>query len=327
VELAYDGSAIVRLGAAHVGVRVDGYRACFLGWGFCAPRPWRNYPHAHSFYEVCYAYSGRGHFRRGDTRHNVAHGALFVARPGEVHEIVSSEDDPLGIQFWQFTLVREVEGGASRDAAGSRARELIEAFAATNPPVVPVAADRLGAVLELLTREAAAPGAGHIEVVQALATTLLLDTARAVVDDPALAPDPEAGSRGRDELTVQAMVRYLRDNYSWAVRTRDVAAQVHLSERHTNRLFRRYTGTTIHAYLTGYRLDVAARTLTAERSSIKEVAHHCGYPDVRAFTTAFRRHWGATPAAFRAAKGTAHLAAGQHAPGLASPISRWTTTV
>ncbi|MBO0880788.1 MAG: helix-turn-helix transcriptional regulator, partial [Mycobacterium sp.] len=96
----------------------------------------------------------------------------------------------------------------------------------------------------------------------------------------------------------------LHDNYERELRVRDVAAQVHMSERHASRLFRQATGTPIRAYLQRLRLDVAATLLAERELSVKEIAHSCGYPDVRHFTTAFRLHHGMTPAAFRAASGT-----------------------
>ncbi len=287
--LGYDGRLLERLGSLDVALTAGGHRVRFLSWGFIEPRPWRNYLHTHSFFEVCHAYAGHGTYRHGDDEHHVQSGDLIVARPGDVHEIVSSDDDPLGLQFWQFTLLPD-----------SGDRELLDAFTAPAGPVLSATGDRIAPLLELLTGEAAGPA--HPEIVEALCATLVLDTARAVTGVAAAAVEPAA--QGRDELLVAAMERYLKDNHDRHVTIRNVAAQVHLSERHANRLFRRVSGTTIHAYLARYRLGMAAQRLTARQHSIKEVARLSGYPDVRAFTTAFRRHWGTTPAAYRRHGGT-----------------------
>ncbi|MQA26313.1 MAG: helix-turn-helix domain-containing protein [Micromonosporaceae bacterium] len=305
--LPYDGRAIVDLAGERVSLDVGGHHAEFVHWGFYEPYPWRNYLHTHSYFEVCYAYSGRGVFRSGDEHHVVEAGALFVARPGDVHEIVSSHDDPLGIQFWSYTLVPEPprRPGAGPPDGG---RDLLQAFADPAAPVVSAAAPRVPVLLELLTREASRPGPGFGDVVSALAGTLVVDTARAVLNDHARLPAHDVAPGGRNRLAVKTMVRYLHDNYDRPVSVRDVVAQVHLSERHANRLFRRVIGTTIHAYLTRLRLDVAAQRLVEHGLPIKEIAHTCGYPDVRHFTTAFHRQWGAAPGAFRARNGTTQLA-------------------
>ena len=241
-------------------------------------------------------------------------------------------DDPLGVHFWSYTLVpvparsrpTATRGGAGPGREPSRAygndprprrsgdngRALLDAFAGPTTPVLSRAAGRIPGLLEFLAREAAAPGPAFGDVLGALAGMLVVDTARAVVDDPALAPTTDPAAAQREERVARTMVRYLQDNFDRPVAVRDVAAQVHLSDRHAGRVFRTFTGTTIHGYLVKIRLEIAAQRLLARASpktSITEIARACGYPDVRHFTTAFRRHWGVTPGAFRGGSGTAHL--------------------
>jgi AraC-like DNA-binding protein len=373
--LAYDGRDIELLHSVRIGVDVADHRAEFLYWGFYEPRPWRNFLHTHSFFEICYAYSGRGTFRTGEREYTVDSGTLFVARPGDVHEIISSTDDPLCVHFWSYTLIpasirtqRNIRphgdpvlgtestdpasavaaqgsvssghgSGSSGHGSGTTApgsgatttsshgegmtdhgRRLLETFASPATPVLSTAATRVPALLDILAREAAQPGPAFHEVVNRLAGMLVIETARAVVDDPTLAPSPEAALPARDEQVARTMVRYLQDNYDRPVAVRDVAAQVHLSERHAGRVFRSFTGTTVHGFLVRLRLEIAAQRLlerTAQKSSrsITEIARSCGYPDVRHFTTVFRRHWGVTPGIFRSGNGTAHIETDTDAPG------------
>ena len=313
------------MNAVRIGVDVADHRAEFLYWGYYEPRPWRNYLHTHSFFEICYAYAGRGVFRTGERDYAVDKGALFIARPGDVHEIVSSSDDPLCVHFWSYTLVpsrsvRTAVEASGHVGAADPGRALLEAFAGPGGRVLSTSVGRIPGVLELLTQEAGAPGPAFKEVVSSLAAILVVDVARAVVDDPVLVRSPYVGrsSATREEQLARTMVRYLQDNYDRSVAVRDVAAQVHLSDRHAGRLFRTYAGTTIHGFLVRQRLEIAAQRLLARespraRTSIAEIARSCGYPDVRHFTTAFRRHWGVTPGVFRSGNGTAHLA--RPAPG------------
>ncbi|MEQ7009099.1 AraC family transcriptional regulator [Actinopolymorpha sp. B17G11] len=331
--LAYDGGDIEFLHSVRIGVDVADHRAEFLYWGFYEPRPWRNFLHTHSFFEICYAYSGSGLFRTGEREYTVDSGTLFVARPGDVHEIISSTDDPLCLHFWSYTLIPAPVRTTQRHARPrldpgpgtgltahdsemtDHGRRLLETFASPATPVLSESAVRVPALLELLAREATQPGPAFGEIVNRLAGMLVIDTARAVVDDPTLIPSPEAALPARDEQVARTMVRYLQDNYDRPVAVRDVAAQVHLSERHAGRVFRAFTGTTVHGFLVRLRLEIAAQRLL-ERAvpkrppSITEIARSCGYPDVRHFTTAFRRHWGVTPGVFRAGNGTAHVERG-----------------
>jgi AraC-like DNA-binding protein len=291
--------SLVNLNSARIAVSVGGHRAEFLYWGVHDPGPWRNYLHLHSFFEVCYAYTGSGVFRTGGQEHAVEAGTLFLARPGDVHEIVSSDRDPMGISFWAFTLI------PVRD--NDSAQPLLKAFASPGAPVLSDSVGQVPAMLAMLAAEACAPRAGFEDMAPALSRALLVDTARAFVAHPALTPAPHVEPGGQAGQLVQTMRRYIQDNYDRPVSIRDVVAQVHISERHANRLFRQYTGTTIHAYLTRYRLEVASQRLVERDLSIKEVARACGYPDVRHFTTAFRRRWGVTPGEVRARNGTTLL--------------------
>jgi mannose-6-phosphate isomerase-like protein (cupin superfamily) len=75
---------------------VGDFRADFLSWGHHRPEYWRNYWYSHSFHEVCLAYAGSGRFNSGSVRYDVEPDSVFLARPGDVHEIESSRVDPLG---------------------------------------------------------------------------------------------------------------------------------------------------------------------------------------------------------------------------------------
>src|SRR5690606_41476700 len=103
---------------------------------------------------------------------------------------------------------------------------------------------------------------------------------------------------------LRCMLRYLHDTDTRSILGRDVAAQVPLSERHTNPLFRQVMGVSIKEYLTNFRLEIAAQLLLNRQSSVTEVAFAIGYHDVRYFITLFRQHTGFTPAAFQRREGT-----------------------
>lgn len=74
-----------------------------------------------------------------------------------------------------------------------------------------------------------------------------------------------------------------------------------MSKFHFVRLFRAAVGETPVAYLARLRLDAAGRLLRDTDLTVVEVAAACGYPRVTHLGTAFQRHAGRTPTAFRAA--------------------------
>jgi AraC-like DNA-binding protein len=272
---------------------VGGFRADFVSWGYYRPEYWRNYSHTHSFHEVCLAYSGEGRFNCGPTEYEVAAGDVFLARPGDVHEIESSRAAPLGIAFWGFTF-RPVVGvagsgwwsGLTRSEGPVHSREL----------------GGLPGVVAALAGEAAEPRSGYGEAVAALGAALVLDTARAFALPSDLSVEPVARDRG--PVVVEAMQRHLLDNLARPVTVREVAAAVHLSERHAERLFRHVMGASMMSTLRRLRLELAAQLLLEPSRSITQIAHACGYSDVRPFSTAFKRHYGRPPGEFRRTGGT-----------------------
>jgi AraC family L-rhamnose operon transcriptional activator RhaR len=286
------------LRALTLGVTLGGYAAHIRGWGYYEPKWWRNYLHEHSFFEICYAYAGRGTFLINGVLYTVRAGEVFVAKPGEPHEIVSSEDDPLGIYFWSYTLTPSHSTG---DDANLTA--LLDAFVESRRWVDD--APTMQATLAMLTDEIVRREAGYAEVIRGLVAKLLVETARAVTDTPL--PDAPHDAHDPVETVVRDVVRYLRDNYSRPLRIRDVAAQVHLSERHVQRVFREVMGVSIKDYLTEYRLGVAKQLLLNGQMSIGEVAYASGYGDVRHFITLFRQRTGLTPAVYRQSGGTVFL--------------------
>ncbi|GMV82075.1 MAG: hypothetical protein AMXMBFR7_32590 [Planctomycetota bacterium] len=291
-------------------LRLGSFEADLMGWGFIdGTKPWRNYLHAHSYFEICYAFRGRGIFRMLGIDYPVAAGDVFIAKPREEHEILADEADPLGIHFWSYTLLSEVTPSAETllnpqtRAQHEAIDKLLHAFMASKRWVsrrVP-GMDR---TLQLLTEEILRSEPGYVGVIEGLVKKLLLDTARAAVED--ILPGEHVAPESRDPL--QALIeqarRYMRDNYGRIQNVHEIAAQVNLSERHFTRVFHKATGQSPLDALTALRMEAAAQKLIDRRLPIKDIAAQVGYPDVRYFTTVFRKQMGLPPAQFRARGGT-----------------------
>nr|MBA2481001.1 helix-turn-helix transcriptional regulator [Planctomycetota bacterium] len=273
---------------ARVPVRfaLGSFAAEILGWGFIGSKPWRNWLHAHTYYEICYAFRGRGVFRMLGTEQPVSAGQVFIAKPGEEHEIISSRRDPLGIYFWSFTLV-PIGQKASDSMVDRLLRGLIDSHL-----WVSARAPGMLRTLELMTEEAVRAEAGCAQAVEGLARKLLLDTARAAIGDPLPAESAGIARTTESEAVVARARRFILDNLARGLSVRDIAAEVGLSERHFSRVFRQATGDSPLEYLVQSRVDSAAQLLLDPSLAIKDIAKRVGFPDVRYFTTVFRRATG-----------------------------------
>ena len=78
-----------------------------------------------------------------------------------------------------------------------------------------------------------------------------------------------------------------------------VAKAAGVSVSHLARLFRAATGQSVHERLIATRMRHAVDLLTRTERPIKEIAHLTGWSNQLYFSTAFRRHHGASPSAIR----------------------------
>jgi AraC-like DNA-binding protein len=81
----------------------------------------------------------------------------------------------------------------------------------------------------------------------------------------------------------------------------DLAAAAGLSRAHFSREFRRAFGESPHAYLLTRRLERAATLLRTTDRSVAEICLAVGLRGLGSFTTSFKRTYGVTPTAYRAA--------------------------
>ena len=79
----------------------------------------------------------------------------------------------------------------------------------------------------------------------------------------------------------------------------DLAAGLHLSPSHLQRLFKRETGARMGEWLIELRLQKAAYLLAQSYLSVKEVARSAGYEHVSSFIRAFERRYVLTPTQYR----------------------------
>jgi AraC-like DNA-binding protein len=89
--------------------------------------------------------------------------------------------------------------------------------------------------------------------------------------------------------------------YAEPIRVADMARAAGLSPAHFSREFRRTFGETPHRYLLTRRLERAAALLRNTDRSVTDVCYLVGLDSVGSFTTSFRKMFGCTPSAYRAA--------------------------
>lgn len=84
----------------------------------------------------------------------------------------------------------------------------------------------------------------------------------------------------------------------------EIASAVHTTPFHLCRVFKRVTGTTIHAYLSALRIRGAADAAVETDEELSDIAARWGFCNAAHLSNSFRRFFGITPSRYRGARGT-----------------------
>ncbi len=107
------------------------------------------------------------------------------------------------------------------------------------------------------------------------------------------------GGQPQEFGRISWMVNYLQDHYyEHDLSIADLARQTGYSPNYVQQVFRKKTGLTPMEFLSGIRMEAAARFLRERRYLVKEVALLCGFSNAHFFAAAFRRHYHCSPSDF-----------------------------
>jgi AraC-like DNA-binding protein len=171
------------------------------------------------------------------------------------------------------------------------------------PPMlkVNVRTDRSGHWLEQsilhLVEEAASNHAGSDAMLAKLSEALFVDTLRRYVTG---LPEQTTGwlAGARDAIVGKSLaLLHRRPSHPWTIA--ELAAEVGLSRSALVERFTRYLSDSPIAYVTGWRMRLAAQALTSTSKGVADIAAEVGYESEAAFNRAFKRVFGVPPAQYR----------------------------
>jgi AraC-like DNA-binding protein len=171
------------------------------------------------------------------------------------------------------------------------------------PPVIRIPASQaqpdseLQLLLRLLTQESSRRDAGTELVLPRLIDTLFVYIVRAWLRDQ---PEGSCGWLGalRDPQISKALsLIHERPQEPWTVET--LARAVAMSRAAFAKRFAELVGEPPLAYVTRWRMDIAAKLLRESRETVARIAGRVGYVSETAFAKAFRRRRQLAPGAYR----------------------------
>jgi len=99
---------------------------------------------------------------------------------------------------------------------------------------------------------------------------------------------------GITDAYIRPAISMMNDYYSYRITVSDIAAQLHISKGYFSEIFKRETGISPKKYLNDIRMKHAAERLK-RGETVTDVAMLMGYPDVFAFSRAFKQHYQCSP--------------------------------
>jgi AraC-like DNA-binding protein len=243
----------------------------------------------------------------------LASGDLVVIPHGRGHTLSAS---PTALPVPLEELARERAAGhfVVRDGGGGAETEMIcgsfefdltrdNPVLAVLPPVLHVrrgggSAEWVGPILGLLSAEARSAREGSATIVARLTDVIFVQAVRAWLDEQ---PPGSGGWLGalRDPHVGRALALMHREPArDWSVSS--LAGEVGMSRSPFARRFRDRVGEPPLAYLTRWRMRLAADLIRGERLRLETVAGRVGYDSEPAFSRAFKRRFGLSPSAYRA---------------------------
>ena len=100
-----------------------------------------------------------------------------------------------------------------------------------------------------------------------------------------------------DSDRLKVMMDFIEAHYQEEISVADIAAASGISTRECTRCFGRGIGTSPAAYLTDYRVRMAAKLLTETEKTVTEVSLSCGFSSPGYFAKIFRELLGSSPKA------------------------------
>ncbi len=165
-------------------------------------------------------------------------------------------------------------------------------------PADPVGERDIAAIVALLASEVGAASAGSRAAAARLIDLLLIASVRSWSRRQPPNGRPSWLVALRDPMIARALaLLHERPAEPWTLER--LAREVHVSRATLARRFADAVGESPLAYLTRWRMDVAARRLKTSTDSVETIANEVGYTSAYAFNRAFARYRGQPPGRFR----------------------------
>ena len=101
------------------------------------------------------------------------------------------------------------------------------------------------------------------------------------------------------ENKLNKVLSYIQENYDENITNEQLAKIVNYHPYYLNRVFKKYTGVTLHKYLLDYRISMAENMLLSTEITVEKIAEQVGFNSTTCFISYFKKVKFLTPSQFR----------------------------
>ncbi|MBQ7039460.1 MAG: helix-turn-helix domain-containing protein [Clostridia bacterium] len=98
---------------------------------------------------------------------------------------------------------------------------------------------------------------------------------------------------------IQDIKRYLDENCSENITNKVIGDEFSYHPNYVNRMFKKYTGETVHSYVTKARLKKSLHMILESDYQVAEISNICGFSSYAYFIKCFREKYGVSPLKYR----------------------------
>jgi AraC-like DNA-binding protein len=245
-----------------------------------------------------YVMSGKGGIEIGGVKYPLSAGSLVLFQSGTEYRW-DVGDMKLCIINFDYTFVAEnitksSSPIASKDFNNSGFAPIYEFLDINclNNHIVLNGAFSIGEKIKELTIENSIKDAFSKEYTSSLLKNIILNIAR-------IASETTNTKTKSDAALAKGVIEYIQNHLTENINNEDIANYMNFNISYLNRVFKKYTKMTIHAFLLERRLELAMEKLKTETISVSEIALSSGFTDIPHFTKIFKKYVGKTPSEYR----------------------------
>lgn len=252
---------------------VEMRKAAFVAKDFKDLKP---RPHLHTHLELVYMREGRSEVMLDNKKHMIEAGDLFLAFPNQVH--FYHDKEPVKGSFLIFSpeILQDF-------------KEIFE----TKTPAKPIIQS---STLSMDVCEIIKNIMGNLEKVSPMTDVVAKGYLTALLGEVLL--NMELVDKSEEQEAMVKILSYCIKNYTKPLSLEFLSKELHLSQDHISRIFRKRMNTSYKDFIDQLRLE-HARELLDEGARVTDTAYACGFSSVRTFNRVFLKHMDMSPREYK----------------------------